>query len=81
MGAEVVFGWIPYFSAENYDAWQKLGFDFATMQPNFAFRNTTTSRFADVANMTSTYHLGVEMELPLAVRNHLLPGLVRVRTT
>lgn len=69
--------WIPYFEAAGWQDWAALGFDFATMQPNWAFHshsvsNHTLSRaelFEQVANDTHCHGMGVEMELPLAVRN------------
>ena len=63
--------WIPYYNAAVHVAhnWQALGFDFATIQPNFAFNNCTVERFAEVEALMLDTYTGVEMELPLAVRN------------
>jgi len=74
---KLVFFWIPYFEAEGWQSWQELGFDFATLQPNWAFHSHVVSNhtltkdelFARVANDTHCHGLGVEMELPLSVRN------------
>ena len=53
----------------------ELGFDFVTLQPNFAFHNSTRQRFANVSEIMDAQRWGVEMELPLTVRNGDIPGL------
>ena len=70
---KLIFTWIPYFEATGWQSWAELGFDFATMQPNWAFHNhsccrNATALFARVANDTKCRGMGLEMELPLAVR-------------
>lgn len=62
--------WIPYFKASGISQWKEAGFDFATLQPNYAFSNSTLERFKEVANISSTLQMGIEMELPLGIRNH-----------
>lgn len=66
----LTFLWIPDFNALQYAVqWKSFGFDAATLQPNFAFYNSTLQRFAEVNETISNASLGVEMELSLAVRN------------
>jgi hypothetical protein len=70
--------WIPYYQAAGWSDWRSLGFDVATMQPNWAFHNHTLSEkalFAHVANDTSCAGMGVEMEMPTSVRNPQIPDL------
>ena len=56
--------------APEYSAWREYGFDYVTLQPNFAFHNTSAGqRFADVASIMSANELGVELELPDYIRN------------
>ena len=72
-----IFMWIPYYQAAGWSDWKTLGFDVATMQPNWAFHNHTLGEkdlFAHVANDTSCTGMGVEMEMPLAVRNPQIPN-------
>ena len=68
-----LFTWIPYFRSVDdpeYAAWRDYGFDYVTLQPNFAFHNTSAGqRFADVAQVMKENHLGVELELPDYIRN------------
>ena len=76
----MMFIWIPYFQAAGWSDWRSLGFDVATMQPNWAFHshpglNNSAELFAKVANDTSCAGMGVEMELPLSVRNPQIPKL------
>lgn len=73
-----IFMWIPYYQAAGWSDWRTLGFDVATMQPNWAFHNHTLGEkalFAHVANDTACAGMGVEMEMPLAVRNPQIPDL------
>lgn len=64
------FHWIPWFRAPGYDAWDGLGFDFAIMQPNFAFTAIPSGalvpnedRLSVNAYEARRLGLGVEMEL------------------
>ena len=64
------FHWIPWFKAPGYDRWQEAGFDFAVMQPNYAFRPVPpraavpdNGRLSQNAWEARTNGLGVEMEL------------------
>ena len=50
----------------------QVGFDFVTQQPNYAFRDTTKLRFVNVSVLMDKFTTGVEMELGLTVRNHLI---------
>lgn len=67
--------WIPYFQTDPVQrkylaSWRELGFDFVTLQPNFAFHNSSADeRFAVVKELALNLSLGVELELPDYVRN------------
>ena len=67
----LVFFWIPYYDAAVHVAWpwRSYGFDFITIQPNFAFNDVGVERFAKVNALMLNDTAGVEMELPLTVRN------------
>ena len=52
--------------------WRDIGFDFVTLQPNWAFANVppglnAEQKFALVANASECLGLGVEMELPMQI--------------
>ena len=58
------FFWIPYFTANGYDAWAEYGFDVAVMQPNYVFKlETPYSNIINNSNLTKLYGMGVEMEI------------------
>lgn len=58
------FFWIPYFTANGYDAWAQYGFDIAVMQPNYVFElGTPYSNVSNCANLTKLYGMGIEMEI------------------
>ena len=67
--------WIPYFQTDpvqraHLASWREFGFDFVTLQPNFAFHNSSADeRFAEVKGLALNLSLGVELELPNYVRN------------
>jgi hypothetical protein len=74
--------WVPSYRASfkvdfgGWLQWRDIGFDFVTLQPNWAFANVppglnSSEKFALVANASECLRLGVEMELPMAVRNPL----------
>jgi hypothetical protein len=75
VGPSLFLLWIPYFQTnpkqmEYLKTWRTLGFDFVTLQPNFAFHNSSADeRFATVKALATNYTLGVELELPDYVRN------------
>jgi len=50
----------------------QVGFDFIMQQPNYAFRDTTKLRFMNVSILMDKFTTGVELELGLTVRNHLI---------
>jgi hypothetical protein len=55
---------IPSFAGGvDLPQWKTYGFDVVTPQPNFAFYNVTTQRFAEVDRLISEFSAGVEMEL------------------
>ena len=65
--------WIPDFNSRaGLEEWTSLGFDFATLQPNYAFQNATLDRFSVVNEFVDEYVGGIEMELPLVVRNPVI---------
>ncbi|WP_052759736.1 DUF4855 domain-containing protein [Paenibacillus sp. DMB20] len=56
------FFWIPnFFGNQNY-AWEELGFDIAALQPNHFFDESPIERLETAADLSKTYHMGVEME-------------------
>lgn len=56
--------WIPLFQAQGFHKWKSFGFDYAIMQPNYAFSaSADTSRLTESAELSKLYGLGVEMEL------------------
>ncbi len=58
------FFWIPYFTANGYDAWAEYGFDIAVMQPNYVFKlETPYSNVINCAQLTQLYGMGLEMEI------------------
>lgn len=58
------FFWIPYFTANGYNAWAEYGFDVAVMQPNYVFNlETPYSNVTNCANLTKLYGMGLEMEI------------------
>lgn len=70
--------WIPWFRAAGHDRWRALGFDFAIMQPNYAFRPlprgllvTDEDRLSHNANLSREAGLGVEMEMGSRVLDDL----------
>jgi hypothetical protein len=64
--------WIPYYRPgdPHTGRWKELGFDFATLQPNYAFNNVSADkRFSAIKDLTKNFSLGIEMELPNSIRN------------
>eukprot|EP00942_MAST-04A_sp_MAST-4A-sp1_P011844 g11844.t1 len=64
--------WIPYYRPgdPHTGEWKELGFDFATLQPNYAFGNVTAKkRFPAIRSLCDQYELGIELELPYHIRN------------
>ena len=51
----LLFTWIPYYKGPGtpwLDRWDQLGFDYVTLQPNFAFNNVTAAdRFGVVREL------------------------------
>ena len=55
--------WIPFYQSSGFRAWKTFGFDYAIMQPNYAFdANASEQRIADTAALCKKYGLGIEME-------------------
>ena len=72
LSRSLMFGWIPYYRPgdPHTGRWRQLGFDWVTLQPNFAFNNVSASqRFPAIKALASNFTLGVEMELPFHIRN------------
>ena len=71
----LLFAWIPYYKGPGtpwLDQWEDLGFDYVTLQPNYAFNNVTAAdRFGVVRELAVKNRLGVEIEIPNGVRNAL----------
>ncbi|NUQ01024.1 MAG: DUF4855 domain-containing protein, partial [Armatimonadetes bacterium] len=68
--------WIPWYQAPGYQKWRELGIDVAIMQPNYAFLSVHhgrihRNRLVQNAELARQHGLGVEIELPMAIR---LPG-------
>lgn len=74
----LLFAWIPYYKGPGtpwLDQWEDLGFDYVTLQPNYAFNNVTAAdRFGVVRELAVKNRLGVEIEIPNGVRNALTGG-------
>ena len=68
------FFWCPYNAStspghKNWTDWAALGFDVATLQPGFIHDGVTVDRFRVVDDATRRLGMGVEMEVPLSVKN------------
>lgn len=56
--------WIPYYQAWGYQNWKELGFDVASMQPNYAFRkDEPITRLYDNAKLCKQFGMAYEIEL------------------
>ncbi|WP_409341266.1 DUF4855 domain-containing protein [Paenibacillus sp. MBLB4367] len=55
--------WIPFYQANGFYKWKALGFDYAIMQPNYAFFESPDTRPTEAANLAKRFGLGVEMEI------------------
>jgi hypothetical protein len=57
------FLWIPYYDAEGWERWHKLGFDEAWVQPNYFFnRDVPASRLDSAAARAVERGMGLEIE-------------------
>lgn len=56
------FLWIPFVQSDGYRDWERLGFDVAMMQPNYAFNEVDKSRLDQTAVLAKQYGLGLEVE-------------------
>lgn len=57
------FNWIPFYTAEGYAQWEKWGFDYAFLQPNYFFNDATpVSRLDEACRMGLAAKMGMEME-------------------
>ncbi|WP_455584646.1 DUF4855 domain-containing protein [Bacteroides sp.] len=57
------FYWIPYWNAQGYNLWKKLGFDTAFLQPNHFFdKEITDDRLPHACNVANKFGMGLEME-------------------
>ena len=56
--------WIPYYDAEGYERWKEMGFDFACLQPNYAFMSIDDpDRLETTALKAKLHGMAVEIEL------------------
>ena len=56
--------WIPYYDANGAFYWKDLGFDFACLQPNYAFLSVDDpDRLMTAARKAKLYGMSVEIEL------------------
>ncbi|HOK10049.1 MAG TPA: DUF4855 domain-containing protein [Candidatus Hydrogenedens sp.] len=68
--ANLLFFWIPYFTANNVWAWKKLGFDFMFYQPNYFFEGKGGDiRLGLTAYRVEQFNCGVEIELDDRILN------------
>ena len=67
------FFWIPYYLSNGYSRYSEFGFDFACMQPNYAFNESAhISYIENTALITKMYNMCVEMEIdPKALYNDI----------
>jgi hypothetical protein len=55
--------WIPFYQANGFRNWKNFGFDYAIMQPNYAFdSHASEQRILETAELCKKYGLGIEME-------------------
>lgn len=59
--------WCPYYNAYGIWLWQEVGFDFASLQPNYMFYATETTRLSTAADIALIYGMGIELEIEDAV--------------
>lgn len=60
----LLFFWIPYFTANNVWAWRDLGFDYVFYQPNYFFSGEGgIERLGLTAYRVEKFNCGVEIEL------------------
>lgn len=56
--------WIPYYQASGFNDWERLGFDLACYQPNFAFNYTIPDqRLFDAAETAKLLGMCIELEI------------------
>ena len=57
------FYWIPYWNAQGYNLWRKLGFDTAFLQPNHFFdKEIADDRLLQACNTANKFNMGLEVE-------------------
>ena len=64
--------WVPYYRpGDPHTAkWKELGFDFATLQPNYAFNNVSADvRFPAIKKLIDSANVGIELEINVGIRN------------
>ncbi len=58
------FIWIPWYKANGYSSWKKLGFDAVCMQPNLYWMgNHDPNRVQESVNISNKHGMGMELEL------------------
>jgi len=60
---DLIFYWIPYFTARGVRSWERLGFDAVALQPNHFFNNTEPVQIQRSAELSQMVRVGVEIEL------------------
>ncbi len=59
-----ITSWIPYYQASGYNEWDKLGFEIACYQPNYAFDfSVPESRLYDAAEDAKLLGMCIELEI------------------
>lgn len=57
------FNWIPYYSADGYNQWKSLGFNYAYFQPNYFFNESVPdSRLEDACRKALACDMHMELE-------------------
>ncbi|MDD4164644.1 MAG: DUF4855 domain-containing protein [Eubacteriales bacterium] len=67
-----ITSWIPYYQASGYNEWDKLGFDLACYQPNFAFNfEVPDRRLYDAAASAKLLGMCIELEIGGVATGHV----------
>jgi hypothetical protein len=57
------FNWIPYYNAAGYSEWKSFGFNYAYLQPNYFFSESTPdSRLDSACSLANANSMDMEME-------------------
>lgn len=55
--------WAPYYGAYGLWAWKDVGFDFATLQPNYMFSASEDTRLSATSKIAHILGMGIELEI------------------